>query len=77
MNTEPLYVIWSEEHGAWWRPGKTGYTRSLREAGCYSKAEAEAIVESANKYVGAGDFHEVALPDPLDQELYRSFKITS
>jgi hypothetical protein len=74
MNTE-LYVIWSEEHGGWWLPNKMGYTRSLLRAGCYNKAEAEAIVELANKYVAAGSFHEVALPDPLDQELYRTFKI--
>jgi hypothetical protein len=75
MNTE-LYVIWSEEHGAWWLPHKMGYTRSLREAGCYTKAEADEIVANANQYVRPHDvFNEVALPDPLDQELYRTFKI--
>ena len=58
-----LWVIWSEEHGAWWRPGKWGYTRSLREAGRYPEAEANAIAEQANRYSDV--LKEVALPDPL------------
>lgn len=42
------YLIWSEEHGAWWAPGRNGYTKSMRRAGWYSAEEARAIVKSAN-----------------------------
>jgi hypothetical protein len=60
-----INVIWSEEHGAWWAPGRSGYTRSLSNAGRYSKEEAQEIVTGANKYLPAGRFNEVAVPDPL------------
>lgn len=43
-----LFLIWSIEHGAWWRPGRWGYTYVLAEAGRYSAREAAAIVEDAN-----------------------------
>ena len=58
------FLIWSEEHGAWWRPGRAGYTRSIREAGRYSLEEAGDIVKKANRYLPAGQFNEVALFDP-------------
>jgi len=35
--TEETYVIWSHEHGAWWRPGGHGYTPRLSEAGHYTR----------------------------------------
>jgi hypothetical protein len=66
--SEPLYVVWSEEHGAWWAPGAHGYTTSLIKAGRYSKERADAIVENANKWIPAWSepvLHEVAMPDPL------------
>lgn len=62
------YVIWSEEHGAWWLPAKMGYTRSLIQAGRYSESEAGKIVENANKYLEQKPdvfFNEVKFPDPL------------
>jgi hypothetical protein len=61
------WVIWSEEHAAWWAPGKWGYTTSLQAAGRYSQEEALAIVESANFYCKGGTWKECALPDPLNQ----------
>jgi hypothetical protein len=72
-----LYIIWSEEHQAWWRPGGSGYTRSLLEAGRYSQKDAVSIVTDANKapsparsmtpYVdGLGFFNEVAFKDPFE-----------
>ena len=53
---EEDYLIWSEEHGAWWGPHHYGYTRSMKKAGRYSKEQAEAISASAN---GGGTFCEV------------------
>lgn len=50
------YLIWSEEHGAWWRPGGHGYTSSLAQAGRFTEAKAREISASAN---GGGTFCEV------------------
>lgn len=53
---DDLYLIWSEEHGAWWGPNSHGYTRSMIKAGRYPRQIAEAISASAN---GGGTFCEV------------------
>jgi transcriptional regulator with XRE-family HTH domain len=58
------FLIWSEEHGAWWGPGRTGYTRSIREAGRYSLAEASEIVQNANRHLTKGGFNELMVYDP-------------
>ena len=34
------YLIWSNEHRAWWAPERQGYTQSVDRAGRYSRAEA-------------------------------------
>lgn len=60
------YLIWSEERGRWWRPGRRGYTYYIQEAGRYSEQEANEIVTEANKYPAQGfDWCEVALEDPF------------
>ena len=41
------YLIWSNEHRAWWRPNSCGYTSKLREAGHYSRNEAITISSRA------------------------------
>jgi hypothetical protein len=67
-----IFLVWSEEHGAWWRSGGAGYTHSMEQAGRYTKAQAEAIVASGNKeihpdtgFYGDRTFNEIAIPDPL------------
>jgi hypothetical protein len=68
MSTEERYVIWSEEHGAWWAPNRLGYTRQLSQAGRYSKAEADEIVTDANRALDPSfQFAELAFPDPISQ----------
>lgn len=47
----PLYLIWSNEHNAWWRPESCGYTTFIESAGRYSKDEAEDICSSARSPV--------------------------
>lgn len=42
------YLIWSIEHTGWWRPGRSGYTQQLTQAGRYETAEAMEILEDAN-----------------------------
>lgn len=65
--TEKQYLVWSEEHGGWWRPGSLGYTRSIKEAGRYSFKRAFEIEAQGNQYLDIenGQFNEVAIPDPL------------
>ncbi len=69
--TYTRYLIWSEEHGGWWRAARRGYTTEMREAGVYTAPEAREIVEQGNLM---GVFHEVAipLPDDLDDLKTRS-----
>lgn len=62
------YLIWSEEHGKWWAPGKWGYTGSIVRAGRYEKDQAEKIVDDANIVLKTiSPFNEIAIPDPLDE----------
>jgi hypothetical protein len=53
-----LFLVWSIEHGAWWRPGGIGYTCELAQAGRYTRTEADRIVVKANIV----RFHECAIP---------------
>jgi hypothetical protein len=55
------YMIWSNEHGAWWRPNERGYTTLLHEAGSYTFEEMRKIVDKANVAIGLGYPNEVAL----------------
>lgn len=60
------YLIWSEEHGAWWAKAKLGYTRSITDAGRYDQDEADRIVTDANRHVDhLRRFNELAIPDPF------------
>lgn len=34
------YLVWSNEHGAWWRANSAGYTTLLNQAGRYGRDEA-------------------------------------
>lgn len=42
------WLVWSNEHGAWWKPYGWGYTRELSEAGRYTKERADLICQQAN-----------------------------
>jgi hypothetical protein len=66
------YLIWSEEHGAWWRPCSAGYTPSMAKAGRYSHKDAQAIVDSANAH---GRFCETAVQ--LTAEMRGKFRMPS
>lgn len=56
------WLIWSEEHQSWWRPGRHGYTAQMMAAGLYSEAEAVQISREANY---AGQFNEAPIPAPV------------
>lgn len=63
------YLIWSNEHRAWWGPSRSGYTVSVAEAGRYTKETAEEIVEDANlhanRHVPEGHPNEVMVLAPI------------
>jgi hypothetical protein len=55
MITMPeLYLVWSNEHGRWWRPGHQGYTGIIALAGRYRRKEAMEICDSANFAIPKG-----------------------
>jgi hypothetical protein len=39
----PAYLIWSNEHRAWWRHDHCGYTSDINDAGWYKREEAIRI----------------------------------
>jgi hypothetical protein len=43
-----MYLIWSNEHNAWWRPNRKSYTVDIEKAGRYSIDEAITICNEAN-----------------------------
>lgn len=63
------YLIWSNEHAQWWRPGKAGYTRHIEEAGRYSRDEAAAIVENST----VGGLLSQTRTNPVTGETYQQF----
>lgn len=46
VGVEP-YVIWSNEHQAWWKAGRHGYSVDFEQAGRYSRADALMICADA------------------------------
>ena len=61
---EELWLIWSNEHLAYWKPARCGYTTLLEEAGRYTFTEAKEIVEDANKHC-INEPNEAMLPDSV------------
>lgn len=47
LSPEEEYLVWSNEHKAWWRPNNAGYTKSSKAAGRYTRAEALDISRRA------------------------------
>lgn len=48
MNTSERYLIWSNEHRAWWGHDFNGYVKSVDTAGRYTLADAIEICEKAS-----------------------------
>lgn len=42
------WLIWSNEHEAWWKPNGNGYTNDRSLAGLYSLSDAIMYLKSAN-----------------------------
>jgi len=50
--TDDLYLIWSNEHRGWWKPGGYGYASGLAYAGRYSRDNALRICRDAIPQAG-------------------------
>ncbi len=63
---EELYLVWSNEHRAWWRPNSRGYTADVRKAGLYPKSEAIYISHKGRDGWGGEDHYgPMAKPDEI------------
>lgn len=51
-NNEDIYLVWSNEHRAWWRPRAQGYTVHLEAAGRFSREEAIKHSRGGDQYRG-------------------------
>jgi hypothetical protein len=52
------FLIWSNEHGQWWRPAELGYTDNIFDAGEYPLERAVEICARANLQ----DLNEMIVP---------------
>lgn len=43
------FLVWSNEHDAWWGPNHRGYSTNVLAAGIYSRADAEEIVANSDR----------------------------
>lgn len=67
------YLIWSNEHNAWWRAGRAGYTNDKKSAGRYSGEEAAQIIANANIALAPNQIQDEVLVGDfnLPKEAYR------
>jgi hypothetical protein len=70
LPVEPqTYLVWSEEHQAWWHQSRMRYTASIFEAGRFQQREACEIVKQGNAFLDPrydSPLNEIAIPDPLE-----------
>ena len=67
------YLIWSNEHCAWWAPNRCGYTREADRAGRYDRSEAMRIAGTGRGgWMLEKNPSEIAIPeaDALEQALH-------
>lgn len=72
---ERNWLVWSNEHHAFWGPNRCGYYQAIESAGRYIREEAEAICRDAcpraNSTIYEGQPPEICMPAPeaVDQLL--------
>lgn len=69
------YLIWSNEHVAWWKAGGFGYTKRLHETRRYSRDEAIAICTKAmpGNAARSGFLHELPVRDADAAEMQHAY----
>jgi hypothetical protein len=66
MSDKREWLVWSEEHGAWWGGSGWLYVRSIQEADRYTLEDAQEIVRKGNLGDKQGrEFNEIAVLDPM------------
>jgi hypothetical protein len=61
---EQPYLVWSNEHRAWWKPEERGYTRKVSRAGRYSREVAFKIAATrGGGWPVDGNPYEIAIPE--------------
>lgn len=66
--SDPTWLVWSNQRGMWWRANRSGYTQFIEEAGRYSREEAAQIVSQAT-LDGELKRHRI---DPVTEKVYAS-----
>jgi hypothetical protein len=75
-----VYLVWSNEHRAWWRPNAQGYTVHHEAAGRYTREEALQHSRGRDQYSGQplpempireADLNEILCPMHWTTELQR------
>ncbi len=56
------WLVWSNEHKAWWRKARCGYTTISTHAGRYTFEEASSICREANRFAD-GIPNETMIPE--------------
>ena len=59
-----MYLIWTHEHGMWWKPNSLGYTDKVEEAGRYHFGEVALIVIN---HIPAGEEIAVREQDAVEK----------
>lgn len=67
MREGRVFLVWSNEHMAYWRENRSGYTDDLAQAGRYTEQEADTICLQAKQGTPLpnGLPHEVKMLDPM------------
>lgn len=69
------WLIWSNEHRAWWKAGGWGYTTLTQHAGVFSEINAKRIVAEAN-VVPRDPPNEIMVLAPHPDDIRREMKET-
>lgn len=64
LTAEAIWLVFSHEHGAYWRPNRCGYTTHVEAAGRYTFAEADSICRNARSPSADDSPYEVVVPSP-------------
>lgn len=84
MAEHTSWIVWSNEHRAFWRPKRCGYTTNIELAGRYTKTEADTICNGAN-YRSSSDLAkyippEICMPAPeaiiVNDDLVKALEVT-
>lgn len=70
LRTDPLWLVWSNEHGAWWGPDNRGYTTKIQNAGRYTLAAAQSCCGHRDKRQDGGPDELVAASPELITGLF-------